>query len=111
MSYEYVKNSIENLEETLEKEGSNPLRTFGKKAGERPYPVDYLPEVDTSPELGNDIGNKYFQFIGILRWTIELARIDIITHVSMLSQFQCSPLEGHLDALYRIFWFLKSKLK
>ena len=25
----------------------------------------------------------------------------------MLSQHQCLPREGHLDALYRIFWYLK----
>ena len=25
----------------------------------------------------------------------------------MLSQHQCLPLEGHLDALYSIFWYLK----
>ena len=110
-SYDYVKSSIANLEKTLEKEGSRPLRTYGKRAGERPFPVDYRPEVDVSPELGDELGNRYLQLIGILRWAIELGRIDITTHVSMLSQYQCSPREGHLDAVYRIFWFLKCKLK
>jgi hypothetical protein len=46
-----------------------------------------------------------------LRWSIELGRIDIITEVSVLSQHQCNPREGQLDAIYRIFWYLKCCLK
>ena len=42
--------------------------------------------------------------IGILRWSIELGRIDIITEVSVISQHQCSPRIGHLEAAYHIFW-------
>ena len=34
-----------------------------------------------------------------------------MTEVSLLSQYQCSPREGHLDATYRIFWYLKCSLK
>ena len=42
-----------------------------------------------------------------MRWAVELGRIDIHTEVSLLSQHQCLPREGHLDAAYRIFWYLK----
>ena len=31
--------------------------------------------------------------------------------VSVLSQYQCSPREGHLDAIHRIFWYLKCSIK
>ena len=51
------------------------------------------------------------QLIGVLRWAIELGRIDIMTEVSVLSQHQCQPREGHLAAVYRVFWYLKCNLK
>ena len=110
-SYEYLSNAIKDLEEQLEKDGSSPLKTYGKRSGERPFPVDYRPEIDITPELGDELTTRYLQLIGILRWSIELGRIDIITEVSVLSQHQCNPREGHLDAVYRIFWFLKCSLK
>ena len=30
-----------------------------------------------------------------------------MTEVNVLSQHQCNPSEGQLNALYRIFWYLK----
>jgi hypothetical protein len=110
-SHEYLTNAIKNLETQLEKEGVPPLKTYGKRNGDRPFPASYRPEIDTSPELGEELANRYLQLIGILRWGIEIGRIDIITEVSVLSQHQCIPREGHLDAVYRIFWFLKCSLK
>ena len=44
--------------------------------------------------------------IGILRWGVELGRIDIITEVALLSSFNTSPREGHLEAAYQIFEYL-----
>jgi hypothetical protein len=50
---------------------------------------------------------NYFQSqIEILRWCVELGRIDIITKVSMLSKFLCMPREGHLDVVYHLFAYL-----
>ena len=37
------------------------------------------PELDTSPELDPDAVSYYLTIISILRWMIELGRIDIIT--------------------------------
>jgi hypothetical protein len=50
--------------------------------------------------------SRYRQIIGILRWAIELGRIDILTEVAMLSQYQASPRTGHLEALYWIVNYL-----
>ena len=110
-SREYLTNAIKNLDKQLEQDKAPPLRTYGKKSGERPFPVSYRPEIDTSPALGDELTTRYMQLIGILRWGIEIGRLDIITEVSVLSQHQCSPREGHLDAVYRIFWYLKCSLK
>ena len=44
----YVTGDIANVEDMLYRDGTNPLRIFGKKAGVRPYPVEYKPNVDVS---------------------------------------------------------------
>ena len=45
-----------------------------------------------------------------MRWSIEFGRIDILTELSCLSQYLCSPIEGHLDAVYCIFRYLQKNL-
>ena len=46
----------------------------------------------------------------MLRWSIELGRIDILTEVSYLYQHLCSPREGHLYTVYHIFRYLQKNL-
>ena len=67
-------------------------------------------EVDATGELGEELTNRYHQLIGVLRWSIELGNIDILTEVSFLSQHLCSPIEVNLDAVYSIFRYLQKNL-
>ena len=76
----------------------------------RPYSSIFGPELDVTEELGEELTNIYKQLIGVLRWSIELGRIDILTEVSSLSQHLCSPREGHLDSVYGIFRYLQKNL-
>ena len=46
--------------------------------------------------------------IGILRWAVELGRVDIITEVSIMAGFTAMPRAGHLEALCRLFAHLKT---
>jgi hypothetical protein len=62
----------------------------------------YKPELDESPELDPVKANFYQSQIGILRWCVELGRIDIITEVSMLSAYLCLLHEGHLDSVFHV---------
>jgi len=101
---EYIHTAVENLEKELEK-SNKALR--GTKSSKRPYPASYRPELDDSQELDPDGANKFQQLIGILRWAVELGRLDIYAEVSMLSQFQCAPRQGHMEAIYYIFSYLK----
>ena len=71
----------------------------------------YVPELDDSPELDADGRTNIQELIGILRWVIKLGRVDICHEVSILSQFQASPRQGHLEQLYHIFGYLKKKPK
>jgi hypothetical protein len=52
------------------------------------------------------MANFYQSQIGILRWCVELGRIDIITETSMVSTYLCSPLEGHLEAVFHVVAYL-----
>ena len=71
-------------------------------------PSSYIPELDSSPYLNADDANYYQQQIGILRWAVELGRIDICTEVSIMSGFNAAPREGHLDAVMHIYAWLKT---
>ena len=71
----------------------------------------YTPEIDDTHELDSDGVTPYQESIGISRWAIELGRVDIHTEVSMLSSYQTSPRLGHLDQIYHIFGYLKTKPK
>jgi len=57
--------------------------------------------------LTPEIVTRYQGLIGILRWAVELGRIDIFVEVSMLSSHNAMPRVGHLEAVYHIFAYLK----
>jgi hypothetical protein len=59
--------------------------------------------MDATPELSPVMVNHYQTQIGVLRWCVELGRIDIVTEVSLLSSHLCLPREGHLDTVFRLF--------
>ena len=73
-SEQYVKEAIRNVEAWLEEHGEQKLKS--KKAA-APLPSGYRPELDILPLLNDELANYYSMLIGILRWVIELARIDI----------------------------------
>jgi hypothetical protein len=45
--------------------------------------------------------------IGILRWIVELGRVDICLEVSMMSSHLVLPREGYLEQGFHIFAHLK----
>ena len=105
-SREYVKAAVRNVEESLNKKG----RKLPTKAT-TPMSSGYSPETDDSPELDSDHVTTFQEAIGVLRWAIEIGRVDILTEVSMLSSYQASPREGHLEQIHHIFAYLKNKPK
>ena len=72
-----------------------------------PMSSHYQPELDNSMELINQDINFFQEMIGMLRWAIELGRVDIYLEVSLLSAYQASPRQGHLEETLHIFGFLK----
>ena len=49
----------------------------------------------------------YQELVGVLRWAVELGRVDILLETSLMSTYMAMPREGHLQQLYRIFGYLK----
>jgi hypothetical protein len=74
-------------------------------------PKNYRPEIDVTPVLNEKNSSLYMQYIGMLRWAIELGRVDILLEVSLLSSYMCMPREGQLEAIYCIFGYLAKHLE
>ena len=75
----YVQEAVKNAEEYWKKNYNN---SFHKNVS-TPFPADYRPELDVTPELDKDEASYYHSAIGILRWFVELGRVDIVTVVSL----------------------------
>ena len=105
-SDKYVAASLQSIEATLAEKGNKlPTKCL------TPFSSGYRPEIDTSPELGTE-GHRYYQeLIGMLRWAVEIGRLDILLEVSMLSHHLALPREGHLEQVFHIFGYLKQHPK
>ena len=101
----YVTTAINNVEDYLAKQG----KSLEKRDVRAPFRTGYRPELDLSPELNDKDCTNYQSHVGILRWMVELGRTDIITEVSELASQLAMPREGHLEAVYRIYAYLKYK--
>ena len=105
----YVKEAINNVKKRLQLDNL----MFDKKLSDpnisvkQPFSsLSYRPELDSSA-LCDDQQAQYFQnLIGVLRWIIELGRIDIAFEVSILSRYLANPLTGHLQQAIHIFKYL-----
>jgi len=102
-SYQFVKEAIRVVELELGKVG----KKLTTKASTPMY-ADYRPELDISLLLDAHQAKYYQELIGILRWAVELGRIDIHVQVAMLSSYTVQPRVGHLDAVFCIFAYLKA---
>jgi hypothetical protein len=101
-STEYVKKAVQEVEREL-----SYTESYLPKRVETPLSSGYRPELDFSNELDANQTNYYQGLIGVLRWIVELGRMDIIVPVSLLSRFLVSPREGHLQQAFHIFAYLK----
>jgi hypothetical protein len=101
-SIKYFQAALQNMQEYLKKNGDRKL----KKNLSAPFDSTCRADTDYSPVLGPKMAKYFWPQIGILRWCLELVRIDIVIEVSMLSTFVCMPREGHLYALYHMFAYL-----
>ncbi|KAI2506538.1 Reverse transcriptase (RNA-dependent DNA polymerase) [Fragilaria crotonensis] len=98
----YVKNAVKNVKLLLQEEGRGL-----KSTAKTPFPSSsYRPEVDTTDECNSEQATRFQNLIGVLRWAVELGRLDVYTEVALLSQHLALPRVGHLEAVYHVFAYL-----
>ncbi|KAI2498321.1 Reverse transcriptase (RNA-dependent DNA polymerase) [Fragilaria crotonensis] len=83
----YVKNAVKNVKLLLQEEGRGL-----KSTAKTPFPSSsYRPEVDTTDECNSEQATRFQNLIGVLRWAVELGRLDVYTEVALLSQHLALP--------------------
>jgi hypothetical protein len=105
----YTKAAVENVERWLLAKAQHDSGYQLKTKASTVLPSGYKPELDVTPELSDKYANWYQQQIGVLRWMVELGRIDIITEVSAMASYCALPRAGHLAALLHLYSYLKGK--
>jgi len=68
----------------------------------------YHPEIDVTPKLSSIEASYYQSLIGIIRWIVELGRINITFEASVMASCMALPRRGHLDQLYHMFGYLRN---
>ena len=102
-SSQYVQSAVQNVEDHLAKSGE-------KLPYKAPTPLSsgYCPEIDVSSELRDSEASYFHSLVGVLRWIVELGRVDIDVEVSMMSSHLALPGVGHLKEIYHIFAYFKA---
>ena len=103
----YVQEAVKNCEAYLKDNYPDDYELT--KYAPNPFPMDYEPSMDTSALLEADEASYYQSIIGIMRWMVELGRVDIATEVSQLASCLAMPREGHLVNALHIMSYLKIK--
>jgi hypothetical protein len=102
-SEKYVKAAVTNLDNELAESQQSLPRTC-----KTPLASNYRPENDISAELKEQGVRRYQELIGILRWAVELGRVDILLETAMMSTHMALPREGQLQQLFHMFGYLKT---
>ena len=103
----YVREAVKNCDAHLKK-NFDGRHSLPKKAP-NPFLYGYEAESDTSPALDPERASYYQTIIGVMRWMVELGRIDIATELSILSSYLAYPREGHFDAALHCMAYLRDK--
>ena len=99
----YIQNSFATLMSKLEKLGMTlPTKCI------IPMKSGYHPSEDTTVELSTEMMTYYQELIGILRWAVEIGRVDILLEVLLLSSHLALPRKGHFEQVLHIFGYLKA---
>ena len=75
----YVWASVDTVTKYLTNLGD--ARWSMPKKASNPFPGDYEPEMDTTPTLNPELASWYASLIRMLRWMVEIGRVDIIMEV------------------------------
>ena len=103
----YLQEAVRNFQNYLKENLSDEYALIANAPN--PFPLGYEPCMDVSPLLSPDEASYFKTIIGVMRWMVELGRIDIAVEVSQLSSFLAMPRQGHLVNALNIMYYLKIK--
>ena len=66
-------------------------------------------EIDVTDALDPDRASYYQTLIRMMRWMVELRRVDIATECSLLSSHLAYPREGPFECALNMMDYLKAK--
>ncbi len=106
-SESYLKEAVRVAESNMSKLGLE-YSSSRREGRDTPFKdPNYRPELDSTDPCTEEETTLYQNLIGMLRWTCELGRIDILHETSILSQYLAMPRKGHLQEAINIFYYLK----
>jgi hypothetical protein len=99
---QYLANAITVVQANLQKHNIklNYMRS------DVPITPGYHPEVDRSDPLNADAMNLYQSYVGVLRWCIELGRIDVCNALGKLVSYLACPRIGYVEAVLQVLSYL-----
>ena len=98
--------AVDNVESVLAGKGLQlPSKCY------KPLMANHRPELDDTAELKADGVQWHQELIGMLRWAVEIGRVDVNLEVSMMSSHLALPRQGHLEAVSHTMGHLKSHKK
>ena len=100
-SSQYVRTAVKNVEEYLKADTSWSWKLLAK--AETPMQASHRPELDVLPELYYHNTLYYQSLIGVLKWIVELGRVDICLEVLMLLSHLALLCEAHLEQIFQTF--------
>ena len=81
---------------------TNPIGKINKKV-KGGWPNGYIPELDDTPECGIEKIRYYQHLIGVLQWTVEIGRIDLIPEANGW-RCRAENIEGKNGAILTSLW-------
>ena len=54
---------------------------------------------------------KYQEIVGVLRWAVDMGRVDILLETALMSTYLDLPRRRHLKQIFHVFGYLKVNLK
>ena len=89
----YMQEAVKNCQQFLKNNCDEEYKLIHHAPN--PFPLGYEPGTDTSPFIPQDEAS-YFQMIsGVMRWMVELGRINITTEVLLILSFLAMPCQCH----------------
>lgn len=102
----YVEEAVNTVNGLMTKHGFKYPSTRRLGSNSPFSSTSYRPELDETEMCNDELHTVYQNIIGILRWIIELGRIDINLEVSLLLQYLAAPRIGHLAQACNIIKYI-----